>query len=250
MTRQTIKFEPSFIGKIQRRQKTQTRRPIRRSKLTDGRHVLRPCAYREFETYQLVAVEDRPFEWDALTGPEKLDYGRRGVRPGSTVYKTIETLAEGEFLRVLAKPRLEALIDITEDDLAAEGFEEREEFIDFMAALYGEHVETVWVVEFEWTLDGTLFLAKQAGLRHPDQYTSSADMAIDDAPAVDAASLDRFSREARERQAGRKALQTEQRKLSEWLAELEADPTTSVHQLASVRKRLEQIEKRRQRKAA
>lgn len=250
MTRQTIKFETSVAGKIQRRAKTQTRRPVRHSKLTDGRRVVRPCALRHLETYQLVTVEDRPFEWEALTTAEKIHYSKRGVAPGSTVYKPVETVAEGEFLRVVHEPRIEALIDISEDDLAAEGFEEREEFIEYMAALHGENIETVWVVEFEWTLDGTLFLARQAGSLHPEQYTPSAGLAIDNAPAVDAGTLDRFSREAHDRDELRTELKREERKLSEWLAELENDPATSAHQLASVRKRLEQIDKRRRRKAA
>jgi uncharacterized sporulation protein YeaH/YhbH (DUF444 family) len=119
-----------------------------------------------------------------------------------------------------------------------------------MAALYGEHIETVWVIEFEWTLDGTLFLARQAGSMHPEQYTPSAGLAIDDAPGSTSATLERFSREAHDRDELRTELKREERKLSEWLAELENDPTTSAHQLASVRKRLEQIEKRRRRRAA
>jgi hypothetical protein len=250
VTRQAIKFDSAFAGKIQRRAKTQTRRPVRHSKLSDGRRVVRPCAFRHLETYQFVTVEDRPFEWDALTTAEKLVYAKRGVTPGSTVYKTVETVAEGEFLRVLHEPRREALIDISDEDIEAEGFEEREEYIEYMAALYGEHVETVWVIEFEWTLDGTLFLARQAGSVHPEQYTPSAGLAIDDTPVVDIATLERFSREAHERDGLRMELKREERKLSEWLAELESDPTTSAHQLASVRKRLEQIEKRRRRRAA
>jgi hypothetical protein len=83
--------------------------------------VVRPCAFRHLETYQFVTVEDRPFEWDALTTAEKLQYAKRGVNPGSTVYKTVETVAEGEFLRVVHEPRREALIDISDDDIEAEG---------------------------------------------------------------------------------------------------------------------------------
>ena len=184
MNAQHIKVDASFIGKIQRRQKRQTRRAVRFSKLSDKRRVMRPCAYRELETYQLVSVEDRPFEWDALTSVERLAYLKRGAREGSTVYKTVATEVTGEFLRIV-RTRTEAMIDISDEDLLAEGFEEREEYLEYMGAVYGEHVETVWVIEFEWTHDGTLFLARQNGYAYPEQYTARIGQAVDDAPAVD-----------------------------------------------------------------
>lgn len=199
MNAQQIKVDAAFIGKIQRRRKTQTRRAVRFSKLRDRRRVMRPCAYRELETYQLVSVEDRPFEWDALTSAERDVYRKRGAREGSTIYKTVATEVTGEFLRIVRKPHTEPLIDISDDDLAAEGFDEREEYLEYMGAVYGEHVETVWVIEFEWTHDGTLYLARQNGYAHPDQYTSRIGQAVDDAPVIDPDELKTSAMKNRER---------------------------------------------------
>jgi hypothetical protein len=248
----TIPFRAEFIGKIQRRQKTQTRRPVRRSKLNDGRRVIRACAFREGQHYQLVSVEDRPFAWSALTDEERIRYGALGFGEDSTIYKTIETALDGEFLRVLRRPHQEALIDISEDDLAVEGFDEREEFIEYMAATYSEHVETVWVVEFEWTIDAPNLLANQAGHMHPEQYVHTAADALPLEPeGVDAETLKHFAGKNRtrfeEQNAGRLA-EDEARGLATKLKEVRKRAArTGVNvtlEIAVIKHQLDEIERK------
>lgn len=200
------------------------------------------CRFREGRIYKLTRVSDVP---EPLThaacggaGCEQCDEGQ------VTVYRRVARPLEGEYVLIVGKPHRQGIDAVSDADVLREGFESAEEWLDVFQCDHGDYGE-VWRVQFIYTTDVPRLLAKH------DSYTHSEYDAVSEEPeAVDADTLDRFTREAHDRDSLRTELKREERKLSEWLAELENDPSTSAHQLASVRKRLEQIDKRRQRRAA
>lgn len=221
----TLAFRQEFIGAIRRGEKTQTRRPVRRSKLRDGSRVVRPCSYVPGDLCELVLVDDERVAWADLTLLEQASY--RGG-PFEYVYRRKET-PTGWFLRI-GSSRREAMIDISDADLAAEGFaDDREGFLEWMGAQYGEHVESVWVIEFERELDVPWMPARQHGYLHPEQYTLSASEAIDRdlGESVDSVTLASFAEHNRTKDT--------LRRLEATAAEL-SDTTSLEEQLAAVRR--------------
>lgn len=191
MTRhKTLAFRQEQVGAIRRGEKTQTRRPIRFSKVAGGR-VMRPCPWPVGELCELVVVSEQRVAWSDLSYAERVGYPHG---PYEYVYRQKEEPA-GWFVRVTGH-RTEALIDVSEDDLIAEGYaDDHEGFIEFMQANYGGHVDTVWVVEFELDNDVHWMPARQQGYRQPEQYTLSSREAIDDtlSEGVDASTLASFA---------------------------------------------------------
>ena len=226
-----MRFPADDLHDIRRGEKTLVHLP----------HTGGPCRFRAGRIYKLQRVADVPelVEHSACAGEgcEHCDQGQ------VTIYRRVTRPLDGEYALVTAQPRRRRVDAVTDAEAAREGYESADEWRDVFECDHGDYAE-VWAIEFTYTTDAARFLA-----RHGD-YTYSEHDAIDDAETVDDETLERFTREARNRDERRKDTEREQRKLSEWLRELEDDPTTSAHQLASVRKRLEQIDKRRQRKAA
>lgn len=202
----------------------------------------RACRYRAGQLYQLERVADVPEQVTHQdcggNGCAKCDVGQ------ITVYRRVTNALAGEYVEVLGEPRRKAIERVSDDDALREGYESADEWREVFECDHGDFAE-VWRIEFAYSTDAPRMLAN-----HGDYTRSEFDAVSDEPEAVDADTLDRFARAARQRDDERKDNQREERRLSEWLAELEEDPTTSQHQLASVRKRLEQIDKRRQRKAA
>lgn len=202
----------------------------------------RSCRYRAGALYQLERVADVPEKYrHALCNGDSCEHCEDGW---VTVYRRVTSAVPDEFVEITAEPRRVRVDAVTDDDALREGYESAEEWRDVFECDHGECAE-VWRIEFSYSIDAPRMLA-----HHGDYTRSEYDAVADEPEAVDSATLDRFSREARQRDENRKEQRREERKLSEWLAELESDPTTSAHQLASVRKRLEQIDKRRHRRAA
>jgi hypothetical protein len=227
-----MRFPADDLHDIRRGEKTLVHLP----------HTGGPCRFREGRIYKLQRVMDVPELLEhtecAGVGCESCDEGR------VTVYRRVSRPLEGEYVLVAAKPRRQRVEGVTDADALREGFESVDEWRDVFECDHGDYAE-VWRIEFTYTTDVPHLLAK-----HGDYTQTDFDALPDEPEAVDPATLDQFVREAHNRDERRDEQQREERKLSEWLAELEDDPTTSAHQLASVRKRLEQIDKRRQRKAA
>jgi hypothetical protein len=160
------------------------------------------------------------------------------------VYEKRATTMEGEYVEIVGVER-QPLHWADDDEAEAWGHETREDYIEDWQERHGRSVSDTYVVRFRYAVDMPILLAK-----HGDYTHSDFDAVAEEPEAVDRGTLERFTRDAHERDGLRMELKREERKLSEWMAELENDPTTSAHQLASVRKRLEQIEKRRRRRAA
>lgn len=227
MTRhKTLTFRAEFVGAIRRGEKTQTRRPIRYSKLNDGGRTLRPCPWPVGELCEIVAVSEERVDWSDLTVAERLEYPGG---PYESVYRQKEEPTDW-FARVMAIRR-EALIDISDDDLEAEGYEDdREGFIEAMQAHHGEHVDTVWVIEFELDHDVHWMPARQQGYMHPEQYTLNAGEAIDATlgERVDPATLASFAEHNRAKDTLRRLSATAER----------LDDTASLEQQLSQVRRL------------
>jgi hypothetical protein len=206
----TIKFRPTLVNQIRHGRKTQARRPVRYSKHIDGRtgrprRTMRPCPLKENDVVQLVEVDEQPCAWDDLSAAERVRYAKLGFGPGATIYRQQESPCESDFIRIEGTPALQALVDASDEDIAAEGFGDREEFFDYYEATYGQYVETVWVIGFQWTSDVTRFLAEQAGHVHPEQYVYSLGGALrGERDAVDPQTLSDYARQNRDKDRVRK----------------------------------------------
>lgn len=227
-----MRFPADDLHNIRRGEKTLVHLP----------YTGRSCRFRAGQMYQLERVTDVP---ERVVHGDCDGVGCAHCDEGFvTIYRRVSASLEGEFIEIAADPRRVRTDAVSDADALREGFESAEEWLDVFEADHGDYPE-VWQIEFAYSVDAPRMLA------HHGDYTRSEFDALSDEPeAVDADTLDRFARQAHQRDQERKDTRREERRLSEWLAELEDDPTTSAHQLASVRKRLEQIEKRRQRKAA
>lgn len=205
MNHPTIKFRPALVNQIRNGRKTQARRPVRYSKLSDGRRVMRPCAYRDNDHVQLVEEDEERTLWADLTTAQRVKYGKQGFGPGNVINVPVERPCEADFVRIDGTPALQALVDVSDEDITAEGFGDREEFFDYYEATYGQYVQTVWVIGFQWTSDVTRFLAEQAGHVHPEQYVYSLGGALrGERDSVDAATLNEYARQNREKDKLRK----------------------------------------------
>lgn len=227
-----MRLPKEVIGSVRRGELGVLRRPVSN----------KPCPFKAGRYYAIEKLETRHEEnCPACAGegcPECADHGT------VIVYEKRATTLEGEYVEIQSVER-QPLHWADDEEAEAWGFETREEFIEEWQSENGKNVNDTYLVRFRYAVDMPNLLAKHGSYTHTD-----FDAVEGEPEAVDAHTLERFSRDARERHELQKDQQREERKLSVWLAELEDDPTTSAHQLASVRKRLEQIDKRRQRKAA
>lgn len=173
------------------------------------------------------------------------------------------SLSRGERFLVLGSSE-QMLHEITDDEAVRSGHANAEEFWDWWLETFKQgwghrthtsdkpavvHTIQVYTVELD--------RSHRIRLLHKDSshgYTENPYMAaVDEPEAVESRYLAKFAEDA-EQIAGqqREIYQAawDRQSLACRVAKLEADPSTSDHQLASLRKRVEQLEKRKQRKAA
>ena len=112
-------FKPDLVEKILVGEKTQTRRPRHGDNPTGerGGWIDEPCRYKVGKTY--------------------------AVQPG----RGKKAVGRIRVLRVTP----EAMCDMTEDDVRAEGFESRQAFVNRWLEMYGEGnwLDPVWKIECE-----------------------------------------------------------------------------------------------------
>jgi hypothetical protein len=227
-----VRVPKEFIGAVRRGELGVLRRPV----------AAKPCPLKVGRFYALERVEERHEE----NCPQCAGEGCEECADHGTVvvYEKRATTMEGEYVEIVGVER-QPLHWADDDEAEAWGHETREDYIEDWQERHGRSISDTYLVRFRYAVDMPILLAK-----HGDYTHSDFDAVAEEPEAVDRGTLERFTRDAHERDGLRMELKREERKLSEWMAELENDPTTSAHQLASVRKRLEQIEKRRRRRAA
>jgi hypothetical protein len=222
-----VRFPKELIGSIRRGELTVLRRPVNN----------RPCPFKSGRFYVLEKVEDRHEHLcPECSGDGCEECGDHGT---FVTYEKRATTLDDEYIEITEVAR-QPLHWADDKEAQSWGFETREDYISDWQERNRSTVDT-YVVRFTYATDMPNLLAKVSGYTHSD-----FDAVPMEPEAVDKATAEHFAKHAQERHEARQ----EERKLSEWVAELENDPTTSAHQLASVRKRLEQIEKRRRRRVA
>jgi hypothetical protein len=221
-----VRFPKELIGSVRRGELTVLRRPV------NGR----PCPFKSGRFYVLERVEDRhESACPACSGEGCEECGDHGTL---VTYQKRATTLDDEYVEITEVAR-QPLHWADDSEAESWGFETREDYIEDWQERHRSG--DTYLVRFTYATDMPNLLARVSGYTHSD-----FDAVPLEPEAVDKATAEDFAKHAQQRDERRK----EARKLSEWLAELESDPTTSAHQLASVRKRLEQIEKRRRRRAA
>lgn len=223
-----MRFRSEFIGQIRRGEKTQTRRPYKGTR----------CSYQAGHFYVIERVETVREEFKDAEGQTRIRY--EDVR--ASLDEHIEVLAVHK----------QALGDLSEEDAEAEGFPDRESFLDYYEAEYGSQdpASFVWVIEFRLAGDVPMFLARQQGQADPPQYVSSPARAIDDAERVDPAYLSRWAERAHEqaeqqrelRRARDRQLEVEDRLARARARAREQGRDISKH-LRVIERRLDEIER-------
>lgn len=188
---------------------------------------------------------------------------RHALRAGQVVELRVKNLNEplefavGDTPKILgtrchvAEIREQDLRAVTDKEAERSGYEDRAALFQALGYVKtGPTIETpIWVI--------VLRPEDRVRLLHRDSshgYTDKRYLALQDEPeAVDEERLAQYAEEA-ERQGAQQAeirnAAWEAQSLAFRVARLEADPTTGDEQLASLRKRVEQLERRQQRKAA
>lgn len=240
------------VAEVRRGEKTVMRRPIE----PGPQGSIKPCPVQAGGKYALERIEDvsRTITCPKCQGEED-DCSRCKGKGEVTAYERDRRTLEGEHVEVLSVTR-QKLSDITDDDALLEGsrYECAEDVLDAFEANHDtrDPDTEVWRIEFRYSEDVDYFMARPSigGATKPfggqkiaghGDYTRSPSYAIETVPVVPPRYLEEFAKEAeRKRQ--------EKKSLAERVAELEA--TEGPHQLASLEKRVDQLEKRKQRKAA
>lgn len=226
-------FPPDIARKIGRGEKTMIRRPVA-GPLTDEFGLCRVKIGRRYPVEY--AVASRTSEFDRST--------RETVHIAWMVVTDV---------------RRERLGEITADDAQAEGFARRgfgqaEEFLaDWRERHRGEldRDQEVWVIAFDVEPEMPMYVATGViGPPHGD-YTTNPHRAIDDAEAVDAATLSRYSKEAADSAAQRaqiNQLRRERYELEQRLARARADAARGGVDISSplrvIERQLATIERR------
>lgn len=208
-----MRFPADVIHRVRRGEVTATLRRWHR----------RPTGFRIGTRHAIEKVDDVRIELD----DGAVVYDREVTRLGDSIEITAAYSQLDPDGRGVCEPQLRALRaegravpdarpaildELPEPIVAAAGFEELADLVDFFRAeLGGPAYQRIWVFEFTLVAERPRFMAHQDGLTHPPQYTTNPARAIDDAEVLDEVTLADFTKRAARRHAKHRRVEAQER---------------------------------------